>query len=698
TANWDEEESFKFTYTNGETTTDRVIPMPEDAESFRTIVRFNDPEKPNAAIDYDLRPTVRLLHTSETLQAAIEEGFEGSYTPDLALWNRANLVAYRADTDEQIVDIAMDAQDGYPKDGYDSLRGYTSDTSIYPYKSGAVSDIDYENSEFTLKYTAKVEIRTVLNSKSIFDQAIADERIDTVRHGYWYDLLPKGVNPDISSIKLRKNDTLIDAYVIRNYKDSGRNLLVVEAELTPTAERYRAGDMYYFMDVPTITFNAKYSFVSYEDYGELIHNVVAFEADENESLGTIHDYTAEPDDPYSTNNISTPNAFIDTDEKDLMKDLDRNHDKPVFVYAGVNTTLDKVNAGRSSLQKEVDVNNEKNYTSGVYYGNKENARDVSIGGTYTYRLRMSSDDETTTKNIIIYDALETFKPTEKNDVVDAGAPTWQGHFRSVDVSQLVDLGCDPVVYFSIINDLQLSVETDPISAYTINTDLENGEVWVKADEYDESMGEVHAIAIDASKAMDGGEFVLEPGQSIVAFVEMEAPSMEEVLEQGLVDNDAHAYNNAYLLCTTIKGDSVYPEDFVRKDYTKVGLLYRDITVYKEWDDDNNRDGVRPESVRFTLYQNGEARDEVLLPKVAEDGTLIWEHTFKSLPYYDYEGDLIRYNVEEEAVPDYSTVKDKLSTDEYQFTNIHEPERTTVYGRKIWEGDSAEDRPDYLTIK
>ncbi|MBR3227068.1 MAG: Cna B-type domain-containing protein, partial [Erysipelotrichaceae bacterium] len=157
-------------------------------------------------------------------------------------------------------------------------------------------------------------------------------------------------------------------------------------------------------------------------------------------------------------------------------------------------------------------------------------------------------------------------------------------------------------------------------------------------------------------------------------------------------------NNAYLLCTTIKGDSVYPEDFVRKDYTKVGLLYRDITVYKKWDDDNNRDGVRPESVKFTLYSNGEARDEVLLPKVAEDGTLIWEHTFKSLPYYDYEGDLIRYTVEEEAVEDYSTVIDKLSTDEYQFTNIHEPERTTVSGHKIWEGDSAEDRPDYLTIK
>ena len=79
-------------------------------------------------------------------------------------------------------------------------------------------------------------------------------------------------------------------------------------------------------------------------------------------------------------------------------------------------------------------------------------RTVYEGGQYSYRLRIMSDPDTISTDLIMYDSLENFEPTydpedplgSDNDWIDAredGDPDfhWQGTFRGVDTSQLEEL-------------------------------------------------------------------------------------------------------------------------------------------------------------------------------------------------------------------------------------------------------------------
>ena len=75
----------------------------------------------------------------------------------------------------------------------------------------------------------------------------------------------------------------------------------------------------------------------------------------------------------------------------------------------------------------------------------------------------------------------------------------------------------------------------------------------------------------------------------------------------------------------------------------------DVTIVKKWDDDNDRDGMRPESVDIVL--NGS--DGKLYT-----GTLSTENgytcVFQSVPKYHDGGTLINYTIAEEKIPGYTT--------------------------------------------
>ena len=73
----------------------------------------------------------------------------------------------------------------------------------------------------------------------------------------------------------------------------------------------------------------------------------------------------------------------------------------------------------------------------------------------------------------------------------------------------------------------------------------------------------------------------------------------------------------------------------------------EINVLKDWIDDNNESGKRPETVIITLLANGKYYDEYEFN--ADEN---WSHTFTNLPVY-LEGEKIEYTVieEEENVPE-----------------------------------------------
>ena len=111
---------------------------------------------------------------------------------------------------------------------------------------------------------------------------------------------------------------------------------------------------------------------------------------------------------------------------------------------------------------------------------------------------------------------------------------------------------------------------------------------------------------------------------------------------------------------------------------------------KTWVDNDNQDGVRPESITINLLADGEIIKTVTV--TAEDN---WAWSFEGLPQYKDHGTAIVYSVTEDAVEDYSTTYNG-----YDVTNTHTPEQTSVTVSKIWNDSNDQDgiRPDSVTVK
>ena len=183
-----------------------------------------------------------------------------------------------------------------------------------------------------------------------------------------------------------------------------------------------------------------------------------------------------------------------------------------------------------------------------------------------------------------------------------------------------------------------------------------------------------------------------------ALTALQAKPTEQQIADGFDwGESANAYNNAFLTATLIDKNNENEPDynsFVRKDYTKVGLAEYAVVVDKIWDDDDNRDGKRPEEpITFTLYRNEEPTG---LTQVLQPGET--EVKFANLPYCDADGIVYSYTVTESDVPGYT--RSIGSTDDsghIVVRNVHPPEKVSISGDKIWENDEEEDRPESLIV-
>lgn len=110
-----------------------------------------------------------------------------------------------------------------------------------------------------------------------------------------------------------------------------------------------------------------------------------------------------------------------------------------------------------------------------------------------------------------------------------------------------------------------------------------------------------------------------------------------------------------------------------------------VKVTKEWDDAQNQDGVRPETVKVQLYKTVDSvkaavGDPVELPQNGE-----WKYEWTDL-YVNEAGKPITYSVEELDVSDYYTSNVSPYDKEKGFiiTNTHTPATITISGEKTWD--------------
>ena len=95
-----------------------------------------------------------------------------------------------------------------------------------------------------------------------------------------------------------------------------------------------------------------------------------------------------------------------------------------------------------------------------------------------------------------------------------------------------------------------------------------------------------------------------------------------------------------------------------------------ISGSKTWDDANDQDGKRPDSITIRLYADG--RQIKTATVTAEDG---WAWTFENLPRYE-NGKEITYTITEDAVADYqSTINGMNVTNRYVPDNTDTPDNT-----------------------
>ena len=151
---------------------------------------------------------------------------------------------------------------------------------------------------------------------------------------------------------------------------------------------------------------------------------------------------------------------------------------------------------------------------------------------------------------------------------------------------------------------------------------------------------------------------------------------------------------------TLKGEQPIVEINREKIPTTIELTGTpeviEIPVTKVWEDSNNQDGIRPTSVKVSLYANGTA---VAGKTITLNSSNSWKGTFTDLPKTSGGVD-IAYTVQEDETTGYATEVTGQGGSEFTITNTHIPETIDIPVTKVWSDSNNQDgkRPTSITVK
>lgn len=130
----------------------------------------------------------------------------------------------------------------------------------------------------------------------------------------------------------------------------------------------------------------------------------------------------------------------------------------------------------------------------------------------------------------------------------------------------------------------------------------------------------------------------------------------------------------------------------------------EVSVVKKWEDNGDKDKVRPKSIKVNLIAKLKDGKEYIVEERELSEKNNWKATFKNLPTVDGENQ-ITYTVKEEKVEGYEGKITGNQKDGFVITNSIEPdtpktpEKISVEGSKTWNDADNKDgkRPDEITI-
>ena len=122
----------------------------------------------------------------------------------------------------------------------------------------------------------------------------------------------------------------------------------------------------------------------------------------------------------------------------------------------------------------------------------------------------------------------------------------------------------------------------------------------------------------------------------------------------------------------------------------------EVKVTKAWEDKDNQDGKRPESITVKLFANGQPTNKTLT-LTKENG---WKGSFDNLDEYK-DGKKIDYSIEEEDIGNgYAGFITQPSETEFKIINTRQTEKVNIAGEKTWEDKDNQDgkRPTKIKVK
>ena len=110
---------------------------------------------------------------------------------------------------------------------------------------------------------------------------------------------------------------------------------------------------------------------------------------------------------------------------------------------------------------------------------------------------------------------------------------------------------------------------------------------------------------------------------------------------------------------------------------------------KVWDDADNQDGVRPETITVHLLADGVVQQTINVTEANQ-----WQFTFDELPVFA-DGERIVYTITEDSVEGYSTL-----IDGFDITNTRTPDSTSVTLTKSWldQNNAGGQRPESIVVQ
>ena len=166
------------------------------------------------------------------------------------------------------------------------------------------------------------------------------------------------------------------------------------------------------------------------------------------------------------------------------------------------------------------------------------------------------------------------------------------------------------------------------------------------------------------------------------------------VDEAEVNKDDLAY---YQIANDMSSSITENENAIEREIVNKIVQNIKITVVKEWNDNNNANGKRPESIKLQI-KNG---NTVVKEQVVTENDN-WKYTFTELPVCDQQGNVINYTLDEAEVntDDLKFYTKSINGNKVTNTFVSSDEKTSITVTKTWNDNNNANgkRPESIKLQ